>query len=379
MQFDFAEIRPYRTKKEIDAAIESLTNDDLFYNFATQMFAGDTLDMMLSKLTKMHSIAEFQNEIIYKLLQKLVSETTDGVTVDGLENIDRKQNYLFISNHRDIIMDSALLCYLHLEEDRDTVEIAIGSNLLIHPWIEQLVKLNKSFIVKRGTAGKEQLTNAKELSAYILDTIKNRNQSIWLAQKEGRTKNGIDKTQLSVLKMLNYSGKGTVSENISNLNIVPVSISYENEPCDFLKTKELYLTQMEEYTKTEKDDMQSMFLGLKAKKGKVHFSIGKPLKNISKDLSKDTTNNELLEQVVKMLDEYIISSYKLYPNNFIALDILNKSNKYADKYTTDKKNAFIQRMNKNLSKYEINTELHRKIFLEIYANPVLEKQKLQSV
>lgn len=376
MEFDFSEIRPYRTKEEIVSAVEALTNDDVFYQFAKQMFKGNTLDVMFAQLSDIESIFDFQHKIIFKLLQKLVRETTDGITVEGLDNLDKNKNYLFISNHRDIIMDSALLCYLLMKNGLDTVEIAIGSNLFIYPWIERLVKLNKSFIVKRGVVGKEQLTNAKELSAYILDTITQRKQSIWLAQKEGRTKDGIDKTQLSVLKMLNFSNSGTVAENLKALNIVPLSISYENEPCDFLKTKELYLSQAGTYVKTKEDDLKSMFMGLKMEKGRVHFSIGKPLEIKEKESDKIATNNELLEEAVAIIDQHIISNYKLYPNNYIALDLLNKDTANVQKYTQKERESFIQRMEKMLEKIDGKTEIHEKIFLEIYANPVLEQQKL---
>lgn len=256
----------------------------------------------------------------------------------------------------------------------DTVEIAIGSNLLIHPWIEQLIKLNKSFIVKRGISGKEQLLNAKELSAYILNTITNRRQSVWLAQKEGRTKNGIDKTQLSVLKMLNYSGGKSAKENLEALNIVPLSISYEYEPCDFLKTKELVLATNGEYTKTTEDDMLSMFMGLKMQKGKIHFSIGTPLKLPQpKD---NTTNNDMLAQAVTQIDTHIVSNYKLFPNNYIALDILQNSQKHTEHYSIEQKENFIEQMEKKLSKIDNHTLEHKRVFLEIYANPILEQQKL---
>lgn len=374
MEFNYSEIRPYRTQEEIRSAVQSLIEDKIFYNFANQMFEKESLDTMFEQLTHIDSIEDFQKNIIYKLLEKLVKETTDGVTLEGLERLDKNKNYLFISNHRDIIMDSALLCYLLLNANMDTVEIAIGSNLLIHPWIEQLIKLNKSFIVKRGISGKEQLLNAKELSAYILNTITNRKQSIWLAQKEGRTKNGIDKTQLSVLKMLNYSGGKSAKENLEALNIVPLSISYEYEPCDFLKTKELVLATNGEYTKTTEDDMLSMFMGLKMQKGKIHFSIGTPIKLPQpKD---NTTNNDMLAQAVTQIDTHIVSNYKLFPNNYIALDILQNSQKHTEHYSIEQKENFIEQMEKKLSKIDNHTLEHKRVFLEIYANPILEQQKL---
>ncbi len=378
----FDEIRPYRTKEEIKAAVARIVNDKIFYGFAEQMFAGKTLGTKYEEFKKVEDMDDFQSEIIRPLVKKLIAQTSEGFTVTGLENIEKGKAYLFISNHRDIIMDSALLCYALLENGFGTTEIAIGSNLLLRPWITDLVKLNKSFVVKRGKdiGLREQLSNAKELSAYITETITERGESIWLAQREGRTKDGNDQTQLSVLKMLNLAGeKNNARGHFKKMNIVPVSISYEYEPCDGLKTHELYMrTTPEGYAKTEKDDLISMFIGLKQQKGRIHFALGKPIDNEVIDCFEATlSDSEVIEKMAALIDKHIVTNYRLFPDNYIALDMLNGTTEYAEHYTEEEKELFLKHMEKKLQKVNGTTPLHRELFLKIYANPALNKQKYQ--
>ncbi len=378
----FDEIRPYRTKEEIKAAIERIVDDKTFYGFAEQMFAGKTLEIKYEEFKKVKNTDDFQENIARPLIKKLIAQTSEGFTVTGLENLEKGKPYLFISNHRDIIMDSALLCYALLENGFGTTEIAIGSNLLLRPWITDLVKLNKSFVVKRGKdiGLREQLSNAKELSAYITETISERGESIWLAQREGRTKDGNDQTQLSVLKMLNLAGhKKNACEHMKKLNIVPVAISYEYEPCDGLKTHELYMrTTPEGYSKTEKDDMVSMFIGLKQQKGRIHFAIGKPIDNKVIDCFEESLpDGEILEKMAALIDKHVITNYRLFPDNYIALDMLNGTTEYDKYYTEEEKELFLKHMEKKLQKVNGTTPLHRELFLKIYANPILNKQKYQ--
>ncbi len=376
----FEEIRPFRTEEEVKSAIQRILTNKEFYGFAQQMFPGKTLDEKYAELSSIATVDEFQTNIINKLLIKLIEQTSDGFTIEGIENLDKNKTYLFISNHRDIIMDSALLCHALKSNGFDTVEIAIGSNLLIHSWITDLVKINKSFVVKRGGGRlKEQLMNAKTLSAYIKDTITNRGESIWIAQREGRTKDGCDATQLSLLKMLNLAKDKDTKEHLSNLSIVPLSISYEYEPCDGLKTNELYQkTTPEGYQKTTQDDMMSMFIGLKQQKGRIQFTLGKPIDNeFFNALPADANDAEVIEELAKKIDAHIVGNYRLFPDNYIALDMLNETAEYKEFYTEEEKELFVKHMNKKLEKINGTTNLHRELFLKIYANPVLNKQKYE--
>lgn len=376
----FDDIRPYRDKKEIKEAIQRIIDDKTFYGFAQQMFAGKTLDEKFKELPNVETTEDFQNKIIKPLIKKLIKQTSDGFTVTGLDNLEKGKCYLFISNHRDIIMDSALLCYGLMNNGFGTTEIAIGSNLLARPWITDLVKLNKSFIVRRGDVGiKEHLSNAKHLSAYIHETITKRGESVWLAQREGRTKDGHDETQLSLLKMLNLEGEGDVRENFKNLNIVPVSMSYEYEPCDGLKTHELFMKSTPQgYVKTEQDDLISMFIGLKQQKGRIHFAIGEPIcSEIIEEFNEEWTETEVLEKVARIIDKHIVTNYRLFPDNYIALDMLNGSKKYKEYYTKEEKELFIKHMERKLENVNGTSASHRELFLKIYANPVLHKQNYQ--
>lgn len=380
MTATFEEIRPYRKKKEIKEAIQRIIDDKTFYGFAEQMFAGKTLEKKFKQLPDVKTTDDFQDKIIRPLVKKLIKKTSEGFTITGLDNLEKGKSYLFISNHRDIIMDSALLCYGLMKNGFGTTEIAIGSNLLIRPWITDLVKLNKSFIVKRGDIGiKEQLVNAKELSAYIHDTIVNKGESIWLAQREGRTKNGYDETQLSLLKMLNLVGDGNARETFKELKIVPVSISYEYEPCDGLKTHELFMKNTPQgYVKTEQDDIVSMFIGLKQQKGRIHFSIGEPIDaDIIDNIKEELQENEVLEKLAALIDKHIVTNYRLFPDNYIALDMLHSSNRYTDYYTKEEKELFIKHMERKLEDIDGTSQFHRELFLKIYANPVLHKQTYQ--
>lgn len=380
MTASFEEIRPYRKKKEIREAIQRIVDDKTFYGFAEQMFAGKTLEKKFKQLADVKTTADFQDKIIRPLIKKLIKKTSEGFTITGLDNLEKGKSYLFISNHRDIIMDSALLCYGLMKNGFGTTEIAIGSNLLIRPWITDLVKLNKSFIVKRGDIGiKEQLVNAKELSAYIHDAIVNRGESIWLAQREGRTKDGYDETQLSLLKMLNLVGEGS-RDTFKDLSIVPVSISYEYEPCDGLKTHELFMRSTPQgYVKTEQDDIVSMFIGLKQQKGRIHFSIGEPIgADVIDNFNPELKDNEVLEKLAALIDKHIVTNYRLFPDNYIALDMLNGSKKYTEYYTKEEKELFIKHMERKLEYIEGTSKFHRELFFKIYANPVLHKQKYQN-
>lgn len=378
MTDEFEDIRPYQTDEEFLNAIDRIQKNEEFKGFSKQMFAGKTLNKKFEELTEIKTIKEFQSLIILPLIEKLIKETSSGIEVSGIENLEKNKPYLFISNHRDIIMDSALLQYILLNNGFKTTEIAIGSNLLIYPWITDLVKINKSFVVKRDNVGvRDQLTNAKKLSAYIHHTIRNRKESIWLAQREGRTKDGTDQTQISLLKMLNLSGEGTVRENFTALNIVPVSISYEYEPCDGLKTRELYMnTTPEGYTKTKKDDLLSMFLGLKQQKGRIHYEIGKPITNTTlNSFDSSLSNIEFIESLATIIDKHIVMNFKLFPDNYIALDLLNNNKNNSSQYTFEEKELFLKHMNRKMEEIGGSTPLHKEIFLKIYANPILNKKQ----
>jgi hypothetical protein len=303
---------------------------------------------------------------------------TTGIKLNGIEKINKNEAYLYISNHRDIILDSALLCSKLIENGLDTVEIAIGDNLLIFPWIEDLVRVNKSFIVKRGLSARTVLESSQRLSAYMAHTINDKKQSIWIAQREGRAKDSDDRTQESLLKMFNMAGNGSFTENLIRLNICPLTISYEYDPCDFLKAMEFQQRRDNpDFKKQPQDDLLNMETGVMGYKGKVVYelsgSINEDLRAIA---SKYSNRNEQITLTAQLIDQKIHSNYTVFANNKIAFDLLNGENRFAHEYSTIEKLDFERYLSKQISKINLEDKdenfLFRKL-LEMYANPLINK------
>ena len=303
---------------------------------------------------------------------------TKGITITGLENIDKSNAYLYISNHRDIILDSALLDAKLLEQGMDTVEIAIGDNLLLYPWIEDLVRINKSFIVKRGLSARQILESSQRLSAYIAYTISEKQQSSWIAQREGRSKDSNDRTQESLLKMFNMSGAGSFTENLSVLNICPVTISYQYDPCDFLKAKEFQQRRDNpEYKKQPQDDLINMKTGVMGYKGAVVYALtGDINKELAEMAVQIPSRNEQITRTAELIDQRIHANYTIFPNNKIAYDELHKEKRFVNEYSAVEKSEFEEYLRLQLSKIELenkDTKFLRTKLLEMYANPLINQ------
>ncbi|MBN1924859.1 MAG: 1-acyl-sn-glycerol-3-phosphate acyltransferase, partial [Prolixibacteraceae bacterium] len=322
------------------------------------------------------SVDQFQTEIIYPLLIAIEKMSTGGVSFSAMDHFHPSDNYLFISNHRDIILDSAFLNLVLHRNGFRTTEIAIGDNLLIYDWIEKLVKINRSFIVKRNLGIREQLAASKELSEYIRYALNRKGESVWLAQREGRTKDGNDQTMPALLKMLNMSNEGSVLEGFIELNIVPMAISYEIEPCGISKVEELLNRKHNpDFAKTQQDDLKSMANGFMMPKGRVHFGFGNPVNFKLVELIQDKKPNEAIQEIVNYIDRRIYYNYKLWPNNYIAYDMLHEGQKYSIKYTRDDKTSFSDRMEKELAILKFNHSEAAEIYLKMYANPVINREK----
>lgn len=374
---DYEEIRPF-IDSEAKRYADELSRTDEFFQVMSTILKDFSTDKIKAALSKVRTIEDFKEYIITPLFDDIINNTTGGISIQGLENLEKDKSYLFISDHRDIILDSAILNNVLDKNGFDTCEIAIGSNLLISDWITYLVKLNGAFTVKRNLPIKEMMKSTRTLSSYIRNNITNRDQSVWIAQREGRTKDGDDRTQLSLLKMFNMSGGKNFCENFKELRIVPVAISYEYEPCDGYKTKEIYLKEtVEDYHKTPMDDMNSMVAGLRNPKGRVHFSIGKPLGEILDVIDTFKSQPEKYKAIAEVIDYRIHKDFKLWPDNFIAYDLLHSSTKYQDRYTEEEKQLFIEHMEKKLNPVEGNRSALNKIFLDIYANPVKNRLNVE--
>ena len=382
MEYNFDEIRCFNNE-EVHEVLERLSNEKQFMKVLSTIYPLLPKEVIKQRLMSFHSNYAFQKELVYPFLQYLEANMTMGIKLNGLNKIDKSSAYLYISNHRDIILDSALLCSKLIENDMDTVEIAIGDNLLIFPWIEDLVRVNKSFIVKRGLSARQVLESSQRLSAYMAYTISERNQSIWIAQREGRAKDSNDRTQESLLKMFNMYGSGSFTENLTKLNICPLCISYEYDPCDFLKAKEFQLRRDNpDFQKAPQDDLLNMETGVMGYKGNVVYEltgdINKELKEIS---TKTSHRNEQIILVAELIDKRIHSNYTLFPINKIAFDILTNENRYIHEYSTIEKLDIERYLKNQIAKIEIENKDEKFLMLkmlEMYANPLINKLNSES-
>lgn len=366
---EFDSIRPY-CGSEIEAARDRLCQSQDFLALFTHLTKMDS-NTIIGALKGIKTRSEFQERFFGPAIQSLIRTTTDGVTVSGMELVDKDQSYIFMSNHRDIILDSAILNVLLRSHGNKYTRAAIGSNLLINEWVTDLVKLDSCFVIERDVTVREMLSSSSVRSQYIREVVLENEDSVWIAEREGRTKNGDDRAQQSLLKMLRMSGTSSnFSDNFKELHIMPLAISYEWEPCDALKTQELYTRTVGEYIKTPEADMNSMLTGLSAYKGRVHFHINRITDEELENLNALPSNGERIEALAAIIDDKIHKHFKLWPNNYIAYDLLHSVNKFSSLYTPEEKDNFIKVMSQKMDKLEGNISMLNNIFLEIYANPV---------
>lgn len=375
MEYNFDEIRPY-TDQEVKHKIKLMVKDPAFDRVLIHLFKSrPKVEMVKLQLRTVREIKQLQGTFIYDLLNWIINKTSDGLTCTGLENLEKTKPYLFISNHRDIILDAALLNLLMFDKGMNTTQIAIGNNLLLYEWIEHAVKLNRAFIIKRNLPPRELLQSSKLVSQFIRKSITEDNLSVWIAQREGRTKNGFDKTQESVLKMLNMSNTKSFTEGFNELNIVPVSISYEIEPCGLAKMKELIKKEHYGQKKTNKDDLKSMSMGIFNPKGRMRFAFGKPITVQPSDASSSDQKNQQIKELAGLIDKQIYSNYKLWPNNYIAYDMLMQEPLFKDKYTPHEKKIFKLMIEQAMIHIDFPITDIQERFLKLYANPVINKLK----
>lgn len=372
---NFDEIRSYNPE-EVPAAMQQLTEEKPFMKVVSTLFPLMPKDQLKQKLLSFKNADDLQKEMIYPFLQYLEANMTTGIELKGIENIDVNKKYLYISNHRDIILDSALFCDKLLEKNMDTVEIAVGDNLLVFPWIEKLVRVNKSFIVQRGLSARQILESSKRLSAYLRHTLNEKKSSIWIAQREGRAKDSDDRTQESLLKMFNLAGSSNnLIENLKELNICPLSISYEFDPCDFLKAKEFQQKRDNpEHKKSQQDDLLNMQTGVMGYKGKVVYHIAGCINDELDAISAQTSNrNEQITLVAELIDRHIHRNFNITPSNKIAYDEIWGDSEFAKDYSPSEKEHFDSYIDKQIRKIDLENkdrDFLRQKMLEMYANPL---------
>lgn len=371
----FNEIRCY-SDAEASFVISQIFARPEIKKILAYVLGEDYAEYFLRTLPEMKTIDDFQRIVIIPVLMAIEHKTCTSVTLNGSEKINKEKGALYLTNHRDIVLDSAFLnIHLYLK-GFNTSQIGIGNNLLIQPWIEHAVKLNKSFIVRRNGSIKEQLLISKNLSEYIRYVITERKDAVWLAQREGRAKDSNDVTQSSIIKMLNMSSKLSFVESVNELNITPIAINYEYDACDFLKAKEFQLKRDNpQYKKSPMDDLLSMQTGLIAPKGKVSYNVCDPI--VAPEEWNELTKNEQVSLLTAEIDKRIHANYILYPNNYVAADLLTNSNKFSDKYTQKDEEKFIGYVDKQLNKVDIpnpDFPFLRHMIYTMYANPVLNQE-----
>lgn len=373
--YDFEDIRPFYDE-EVNDVISSLIKEDGFKRTVHFIMPELDYDKFAQELSTYTSKDDFQAKAAVPILLSLVKKSTTSLSLSGIENIRKSERYTFMSNHRDIVLDASFLNLLLWQRGFTTSEVAIGNNLLKLPWISNLVRLNKSFIVKRNVSGRKMLEFSHRLSAYIHFAIKIKHQSVWIAQREGRAKDSDDRTQESLIKMLALGGNDDLWESIRSVNIVPVSISYEYDPCDYLKAREFQMKRDNpRYKKSPGEDILNMATGILGYKGKVVFRIATP---INQTLAQTVPPHDKADEVACIthtIDQGIHSNYEIYAGNYVAYDLLFGT-QFEDKYTPQEKETFMQYLDQQLGKIEMPNPdipfLKEKI-LEMYANPLRNK------
>lgn len=367
---NFEEIRPYRDE-EVREVIQRLIKSETFLKSLQKLIPNLTIEVIEEYFEGVNTIYDFQKNVVRKVAQLILDHTTSGFSYQGLENLDKHKAYVFISNHRDIVLDSGLINAALHDNGFTTSEIAIGDNLLKVDWVKDIVRLNKSFIVQRNLPVAEVLEVSKQLSAYIYDTVVKRNTSVWIAQKEGRAKDGNDFTQAALLKMLGLSAEENWLEHYAELCIVPVAISYEYDPCDVAKVPELQAKMKgEEYVKAPNEDNQSMLNGIVGQKGKIHIHFSKPITKADLKELNQSNKNAFVKDLTALIDSKILKNYHLFDSNKYAFDLLEDND--VSNYSDEVKKAFEKRLTQ-LSADE------KTILLSMYANPLRNKRVQESL
>lgn len=373
----FDAIRPFYDA-EINPAIQKVIDHPMMKALMNFAFPNVEEEQWKEQLRKTHSIRDFQCNFIYKALMQVLQKTSEGMTTSGFENLEPNTSYLFISNHRDIILDTSLLNACLFDNGLVMTASAIGDNLVQKDFLHVLSKLNRNFLVQRGLSPREMLQSSKLLSEYIGQLLLRENRSVWIAQREGRTKDGNDATHQGVLKMLGMgSDEEQLMDYFKKVKIVPVSISYEYDPTDALKIPQLMAEANKQiYIKEKNEDFMTLMSGIMGQKKHIHIHVGKVLDNEIDVIKSEFDNtNKQIQALAQVIDDSILQSYKLWPTNYIAYDLLYKTNKFQHLYNENEKSLFERRLEMRIDE---NDPIQRDGFLAMYANPVVNKLKYEN-
>jgi 1-acyl-sn-glycerol-3-phosphate acyltransferase len=370
----FDAIRPFY-ETEVNEALQSVIPHPMMKALMNFTFPEMDDEVWKAQLKKTHSIRDFQCNFIYQTVQKILENSSDGLTTSGFEHLEKNNSYLFISNHRDILLDTTLLNASLFQNGHLMTASAIGDNLVKKSFIKTLARLNRNFLVLRGLSPREMLQSSKLLSEYMGQLLLHENRSVWIAQREGRTKDGNDETNPGVLKMIGMaSDEVDVMQYFKKLKIVPVSISYEYDPTDVLKMPQLLAEANNEvYVKSKNEDLNTILSGVMGQKKRIHLHIGKVLDTeIDQIVAENDSSNKQIQALAQKIDDAVLSNYKLWPTNFIAYDIVHKTSMYSHMYTESEKSLFERRLEMRIG---TDNPVALEGFLAMYANPVVNKLK----
>ena len=369
MQMDFEDIRPY-TDLEFKEAYYRLMDDRRFQEAIALCLPDYSVDQFRRDFANFNTIEDVQVDFDKRFIDVFVAQSSKGVTLSGIENIDPDEAYMYIGNHRDITFDPALLQYYFFLEHRKTSRIAMGDNLFTTPLLGEVAKLNKMIKVKRSGTMREKLENSYKLAAYIQYSLFEEKESVWIAQRDGRTKDGNDFTKHGLVKMITLGNDKNLMETIRRMKITPLTVSYEIEPCDKLKARELALSENTVYQKQPGEDFNSIKQGIFGQKGRIALTIGKPIDEELDNIIEGISNNEKINLVCQIIDRQIYKNYTLYPNNYIAHDLLYQNEDYHAFYSDEEKLSFENYLRAKSQVPDVTVEKMRDKLLKIYATPV---------
>lgn len=376
---EFDSICPYNDAEAVEA-LNKVANHPGVLAISGYLFPDEPVTYLRNALKSVHSIDEFQEIVMNRAVTTCMDQTVHNFSYDGISYLKgQKGKYLLMSNHRDIILDPAITQVVLFRNGIPMTEICVGDNLIKQSkTVEHLLRSNRMIKVIRGISARELYLSSQILSRYIRETITSGKSAIWLAQRQGRTKDGIDTTEQGLLKMLDMSGTKTFQENFQELNIVPLSISYEFEPCDVRKAREILISRTSKYVKSKTEDLHSIAIGIRQKKGDVHLNIGLPLTAEEIEMASKCDKNDRYQAIRHAVDKRVIAGYHLWRTNYIAYDLVNNTTKYSDLYTKEDVEMFAHYTEHQLDKVErkLDRDDLRMIFRGIYANPVVSKERL---
>ena len=377
-EIDYASISPYTDQQAVEA-LHKVARNPMLPVISKFLFPDEPFYSLHKMLKSINSIDEFQEVVMSKMVVADIQRSSSGFTYEGIEHLDTGKTFLAVSNHRDIILDPALIQWTLFHNKMPLTEICVGSNLLEgNKIVADLLRSNRMIKVIRGISARELYLSSKLLSSYIRSRVASGEASVWVAQREGRTKNGIDLTEQGLLKMFDMSGTKGFKENFMELNITPMSISYEYESCDMKKARELYLSKDRKYVKKRTEDLHSIMTGIKQWKGRIHLNIDTPLTEEEIERASICDKNDRYQYIRHVLDYRIVKLYKLWKTNYMGYDLMNRTTKYSSLYGKDDLEAFKAYTEHKLAKVERNLDRDalRQLFWEIYGNPVARKEEL---